>query len=111
MKNIILSLIIPNPDIPNYNYCIIVYKDSQGNKFLLISEKVNSKVTISQIVESCPNIFFRGYNKKVELNFDIESYGGTNFTLIPLEYSPTKLTKAEIEEKLGYLIDIVDGKD
>lgn len=103
--------LFPNRDYPEFNYCIILFKDLEGNLLQLLSEKVNPKIDLSMITEQVNYGLWSlpPYSENAQLTFNFGKYDGdTVFKVFTLkEIAPIKVkTLAEIEKELGYKVNI-----
>lgn len=93
----------PNSTDKNYNTVLIVFEDLQNNHpYLIYVEKVEQNTTIN-VVEDFNEIYKQ---TTCELTNQIMVNDKKIFEIIDLK-PPVSLTKQQIEDKLGYKINIV----
>lgn len=104
----------PNRKNPEYNICNIIYRDKDDHPWLIYVDCIKTKIEIVQDTTE-----YDTFNSLVDdtktnklttteiIHTIIPDNNNVLFTLIDL-VPPKKMTKKEIENKLGYTIDIVE---
>lgn len=110
IKNIETMLIFQNSEDKNYNSSIIIFRNFENKPFLLYIEKIDALVSIDmEIVRSCySNVVFP--SQTATFKNIIRPVDNILFRIIDLSFEQDKIkdmTKVQIEEKLGYKINIL----
>lgn len=103
----------PSKDNKNFYEALILCSNIDKEKFLVYFPEINMEITIDSVEKYIKNYnFYKMTDERLELSAFIEKSGKSNkvfFTIISLNsIYPKKMTKEQIEEKLGYKIEIIE---
>ena len=107
VKVVDAAFTFPNRQAISKNTGIIIFRDDDDHPFLIYIEKMDSDIAIAEIQN---NIFGCCDDKQAgsgefEYSHKITAVDGVVYTIIDLN-PPKLMTKEEIENELGYKIDI-----
>lgn len=95
---------------PEYNTCVIIFRDENYKPFLLYIEKMNQEMQLTSATEWLPRMMFpTGKDFGLETKI-YPSDDNSVFRIVDLSFAPKEkkaLTREEIETLLGYEIEIV----